>query len=289
MDDILKSFVKDYWPLPGPTVDPIRMNDGLSTHVYLARINDEVFVLKMDSDPERFLKEKFIFSLPVNVRHPRFIDLINYKDCWIAVFECTPGTPLNRKERLSAKQLQQYVNLFVQVNRNKPGNIQGFGRFNGKGVSNHSSWAAYILDSMRDPIIRDEDKAMVKRAADYISDHVVYLPGNNHLLHGDLYLENIILDNNGDLFVLDWENAAVGDFLYDLAVVYPMAGKLGIINDILKRYIDAGFDMTNHKERLFIYQLHFAIISLSFLWEKSCEKQYFSLLEFFLSLASNFD
>lgn len=38
-----------------------------------------------------------------------------------------------------------------------------------------------------------------------------------HLLHGDLHRENFIVDENGDLWTIDWELARIGDPLYDLA------------------------------------------------------------------------
>lgn len=37
------------------------------------------------------------------------------------------------------------------------------------------------------------------------------------LLHGDLHRENFIVDHRGELWVIDWELAMVGDPLYDLA------------------------------------------------------------------------
>jgi hypothetical protein len=59
------------------------------------------------------------------------------------------------------------------------------------------------------------------------------------LLHGDLHRENFIIDRAGDLWVIDWELARVGDPVYDLAThLYLMRYSTEQANEVVKRWRD---------------------------------------------------
>ncbi|MHA3772185.1 phosphotransferase family protein [Verrucomicrobiota bacterium sgz303538] len=86
-----------------------------------------------------------------------------------------------------------------------------------KAATDRRSHVLGLLDALPETIFTEYPIAAAVR--DWIQDH---LPeGPSVVLHGDLLPQNLLLDftDTGEVAVIDWESAQIGDPAYDLAIV----------------------------------------------------------------------
>jgi hygromycin-B 4-O-kinase len=96
------------------------------------------------------------------------------------------------------------------------------------------------------------------------------LPGARHIIHGDLLNRNVLVNGSGISAVIDWGNAAYGDWLYDAAWLlywwpwYPAWQRIDIRAE-LDQHWKAGRGLPADLElRLRCYQLHIGLNAMTY-------------------------
>ncbi len=77
-----------------------------------------------------------------------------------------------------------------------------------------------------------------------------YLPNPHHIVHGDLGEDHIFITDALDIGIIDWAEAKIGDYLYDIAY-YDFWSK----SHDMKRVVEELTDERHLDERYTCYQL----------------------------------
>ena len=75
-----------------------------------------------------------------------------------------------------------------------------------------------------------------------------------YLIHRDIKLGNIIYSDDGNVWIIDWENAILGDPLFEMAVFGARNGRNNFWRELLR-----GYNVEIHKLNYFVYNLYEAL------------------------------
>ena len=73
-----------------------------------------------------------------------------------------------------------------------------------------------------------ENNLLSKKGLEIVVNKINSLDSNliyPYLIHRDIKFRNIIYSNNGKIWIIDWENAILGDPLFELAVFSARNGR----------------------------------------------------------------
>jgi len=96
------------------------------------------------------------------------------------------------------------------------------------------------------------------------------LPGARHIIHGDLLNHNVLVNGSGIIGVIDWGNAAYGDWLYDAAWLlywwpwYPAWRRIDIRAELDQHWKAGGGLPADLEFRLRCYQLHIGLDAMTY-------------------------
>jgi aminoglycoside phosphotransferase (APT) family kinase protein len=206
-----------------------------------AKIIRKISVIKEETRPSRLKVEAWALSQArshgINV--PRVIDYyLDEKGREVLVLERIFGKSLSLnppKENTSyifniGKQLASLKNIGVNY-----GWIDSF-----LGVGNSESWRAFILTYtkkygerlVKEKVLKNDQFQKLLKLVELIKTNIAA----PYLIHRDIRLPNLIKDDNGKVWIVDWENAILGDPLYDLALFGVRYG-----HGILWRSLKSGY------------------------------------------------
>ena len=132
----------------------------------------------------------------------------------------------------------------------------GYGGFNGHGRARFDTWQAYLLDSVRhlDWTGLSVDQSMIAALTSCVEQLAPACPSERRLIHGDFGADNLLTDGERITAVLDWELAAYGDPLFDIATAHFFAPGLESFSEF-SRYSDQQLGhLPAYGERLRCYQ-----------------------------------
>ena len=134
------------------------------------------------------------------------------------------GRSLHRKDLLEPRTLERLAGVLRRLHRLPP-----------LGASFDANGAARRYAAQ---LGTPEAAALAERAAGFIAEaEQAAVPAV--LCHNDLVAENVLETEQGDLLLIDWEYAAVGDPYFDLAVVVRHHGlDDGLAGHLLNAYLE---------------------------------------------------
>lgn len=100
-----------------------------------------------------------------------------------------------------------------------------------------------------DAVFIDALRANDQRVQQHI-DAAVALNSGNKLCHNDLLSDNLIIDDTGRLYAIDWEYAAAGDPFHDLAVISEEHGLNEARQELLLNAYLQRLPSSNDRQRL---------------------------------------
>jgi len=156
---------------------------------------------------------------------------------------------------------------------------EGYGMWRADGDAPHASWRALLLG------VRDFDGEPAGRIAgwwDLLRSHagaetafeagyrelealVAGVPEDRYLLHTDFVGDNMRVLDGRVTAVVDWGNAAYGDFLYDLARFdfwrpwYPAWGMVDVLGAARAHFDEIGLDVPDFEARVRCYEVHIGL------------------------------
>lgn len=125
------------------------------------------------------------------------------------------GTTL-RDADLTCGTLSQLLRPYHQLHQTV---VAGYGWFGQGLIGNRQTWRSFLLDLEEEPqvamnLLWSNRRACVSRLLCAIPE-----PGPARLLYGDYNRDNFVLQPDGTVFALDFQNCFAGDPLYDWATV----------------------------------------------------------------------
>lgn len=105
------------------------------------------------------------------------------------------------------------------------------------------------------------------------------LKKHNKVLHGDYQLSNVIIDNTGKVFVIDWSHATQGNASADVAMSYLLM-KMDGRHELAEKYLDLFCEKTETDKRYVLSWL--PIVAVSYL--EKCSPENKAMLESFINV-----
>ncbi len=178
---------------------------------------------------DRYVSAKLVASqVPVAV----FVSVGDFEGGTYAVTRRCPGVILDDLDSHSYETLiPQLVQTLDLIHQSDVSGTSGYGSFDAKGEGRWKDWASFLLAvgqeetdelgfygqwySLFDEGILERD--FFFRLYDELQERCADLPAVRHLVHADFGFDNVLADNSCVTAVIDWANAAFGDFLFDVA------------------------------------------------------------------------
>jgi len=275
----IDSFMNEHF---GPDIIDVKMiADGETSQAGIIETANGTKVVRFSKHTdEGYQKDKFAyehFSSP-HVPIPRIEEIGTLPDgIYFAVSELAPGTTL---DKLTVNDLKATLPSMIQtmeaIHRTAPVG-SGFGSIQPDGNGNASSWHE-ALD--RSQASNDDDKLdsisiferdVYERFRRKIKEYYKYCPDDiRQLIHRDFGFNNTLAENGQITGVIDWDNAAYGDPLYDIAwqsfwaPAFSWSNELNIEGMIRQHYIDIGQLPEHFEKRIDCYKMIIGANCLSF-------------------------
>ncbi len=277
-----RQFLLDYYELPYPEVQAIK--GGESSQAFRFKTSDGPHVLRVNAHAEKgFLKDglaatEFVGpTLPI----PRVLHTGTLASgYYYAVSKAVPGVTLDKLDvgqRIAI--LPKIANVLNAIHACKPLN-EGFGEWGLDGKGQYKSWRQYILSSLGslrlDVLPPYYDGSLQLRMQRAVEGLMPKCPEERQLLHGDFGMDNVLVHDGEVSGVIDWEQSAYGDPLYDVARLDfwdPEIGYQAWFKEYYSDQPDCGL-RRNFDERIACYQLVTAIGAMNFYVETDQPKKY---------------
>ena len=151
---------------------------------------------------------------------PRLREVTTYDGKWVVVTDYIEGTPLDVLMKNNPKKEDEYLKMFVDLQ-----------------ASVHTKRATGLL--------KIKEKMNAKISQTDLDDCMKYelharlegMPNHIKLCHGDFNPSNVIVKDNGEMFIIDWSHATQGNASADVARTY-LIFKLEGNDRIAEKYLD---------------------------------------------------
>lgn len=137
------------------------------------------------------------------IKMPRLLEVTTMEGKWVVVSEFIEGTPLDALMRENPNKEDEYLEMLVDLQ-----------------MSVHKMRASGLLK------IKEKMTAKIKQTD--FDDSIKYelqarlegMPNHTKVCHGDFNPSNIIVKENGEMYIIDWSHATQGNASADVARTY---------------------------------------------------------------------
>jgi hygromycin-B 4-O-kinase len=268
-----------------------RLAGGEFSRAFAFQIDGRAYVVRVSAFPhaaEAFAKDAYAgrhFASPA-LPIPRVVALGRTADEHFAISERAPGRRLAELAPESRRALlPTTLDTFDAIARVDLGDSVGYGGFDADGRGRAASWPGFlaqVMENQSEGFYRDWHglfessflergvyervyRRMLELAADCLADR--------SLLHCDYHFDNVLTDGERIIGVIDWGNAAYGDFLYDVAWVgwvFEKDGGLDARTLLRQRHGRA----PRFAERVACYECHIGLDDMRFFARTGRRAQY---------------
>jgi hygromycin-B 4-O-kinase len=245
--------------LDRPATNITRLVEGLESQAFLFEADGDAFVLRVSVTSRGFEKDRW--AARVAGRHvpvPRVVGAgwidVDHAYC---VTEWAPGVTL---EALPAAEVADVVDEVQQAWQALGGSdvssVAGFGDFEPDGHAPFASWRDVLTTTLERASSALPHAAPVLGVYERLVDRC---PEDHGLVHGDFGSNNVIVDDGRVTAVLDWENAMIGDPLYDVANTEFWATHLACMRVQAEHFSRTLADLPAYRERVLCYALRIGL------------------------------
>ena len=155
-----------------------------------------------------------------NLNIPKLIEVSKVQNRWALISEHIDGTPLNKLMKENPEKEDEYLDLFVETQL--------------KILSNSVS----LLNTIKDKFKRKLTNATnINENTKYeLLQRLEGMKNHNKLCHGDFNPSNIIIKEDGSVYIIDWSHVTAGNASADAArtfLLFSMDKKASIANKYL--------------------------------------------------------
>lgn len=155
-----------------------------------------------------------------DLKMSRLLEVTKIENRWALVTEFIEGTPLDVLMKEHPEKEDEYLNLFVDIQ-------------------------LQILSKKVPLLNRLKDKYRRKLASADIDDNTRYdlsqrlegMKNHDKLCHGDFNPSNVIINEKGEYYIIDWAHATQGNASADVAKTYLIFSMNGRV-DLAEKYLD---------------------------------------------------
>lgn len=134
---------------------------------------------------------------------PSLIEVTKIDDRWALVSEHIEGRTLQSLIDENPEKLDEYLNLFVDTQ------------------INILSKEAPLLNKLKDKMQRKIEEADISNEIKYeLNTRLEGMPKHKKICHGDFNPSNVIIKENGEIYVIDWAHVTQGNGSADAARTY---------------------------------------------------------------------
>lgn len=152
---------------------------------------------------------------------PKLVEVTKIDNRWALVSEHIEGTPLNKLMEEHPEKEDEYLNLFVDTQI--------------KILSNSVPLLNRIKDKFRRKL--SNAKNIDENTRYELLQRLEGMKNHTKLCHGDFNPSNVIIKENGEVYVIDWAHVTQGNASADVArtfLIFSIEGK----NELAEKYIN---------------------------------------------------
>lgn len=152
---------------------------------------------------------------------PKLVEVTKIDNRWALVSEHIEGTPLNKLMEEHPEKEEEYLNLFVDTQI--------------KILSNSVPLLNRIKDKFRRKLSNAEN--IDENTRYELLQRLEGMKNHTKLCHGDFNPSNVIIKENGEVYVIDWAHVTQGNASADVArtfLIFSIEGK----NELAEKYIN---------------------------------------------------
>ena len=254
------------------------LNGGENSIAFAVDVPDKQYVMRINKKSQGFRKDMFaaLHFGSDKVPIPPVVTIGEYHDRGhYALSHLVTGQSL-AEQPPSEELFSDLAATLFEINEADVSATKGFGPWDEHGQGRFESWSDSIrsrvdrlgIESVCHSTFLDRKLCEVMKAE--ILHLLDTLPTTDVrcLLHGNLHGHNILMANGRTTGVIDWEHAAYGDFLYDIADTDLWTDvppeKKTIKERAYEHYQSEGRDVPHFHERIRCYQLLIVLEVFSF-------------------------
>jgi thiamine kinase-like enzyme len=166
-----------------------------------------------------------------NLNIPRILEITKIEDKWAIVLEFIEGKTLAQLMEENPNKLDEYLDMFV--NQQIQTHIQ----------------RAPLLTKLKDKMNRKISASPLDATTRYdLHTRLEAMPKHHKICHGDFNPSNIIVQENGKVYIIDWSHVTQGNASADVARTYLLFYLDGQV-EIAEKYIDLYCQKTDTAKR----------------------------------------
>lgn len=156
-----------------------------------------------------------------NLKVPKLLEVTKIENRWALISEHIEGTPLDKLMQANPEKEDEYIELFVNTQIEI--------------LKQRAPLLGRIHDKMRRKI--NETKNIDDNTKYELLQRLEGMETKNSVCHGDFNPSNVIIKENGEIYVIDWAHVTQGNPSFDAArtyLLFSMEGK----EELAKKYLD---------------------------------------------------
>lgn len=255
---------------------------GEWSRAYAFTLDGQAVVVRFGGFAEDFAKDQFMarFSAP-DLPVPAVLEVGEAPNGYFAVSERAAGTLLDELAESSLRAaLPSLLRALDAIRQIGLASSSGYGIWAPDATGPQPTWQAALLavpdEHGRIAGWRQALQASPAAAEAFAAGHaelqslVGALPSGRHIIHGDLLYHNVLVNGPDISAVIDWGNAAYGDWLYDAAWLiywwpwYPAWAGIDIRAELERHWRATGGLPADLDLRLHCYQIHIGLDAMTY-------------------------
>ena len=266
-----ETFVGEH--LNVPEIELTMVADGETSQAFLFNTEEGPRVLRVNAhSKDGFLKDQVAHDriVATGLPIPKIFEVGEIEDgLFFAISERAPGKPLDKFSKDEIDGLMpKLIAVLDAIHATEPLG-EGYGNWDLSGKGGCKTWKEALIKSTQE----DDEET---RAAEFydIAYHdklraeilplIDNCPELRQLIHDDFGFNNALSDGTEITGVIDWEHAAYGDPIKDVAWLDFWDEKQGYAKAVRKHYEDEGRLPADFTQRLTCYKLLIGLGSLGF-------------------------
>ncbi|MBU1164781.1 aminoglycoside phosphotransferase family protein [Patescibacteria group bacterium] len=249
-----------------------QINEGEGSQTYVMDSNGSKQILRINNSNKGFFKDKLAYEKyrTSRLHVPKVISIDPVDDVFICISEYIEGTSykkLNQNNRL--KYLDDLFLLHLEL-----------GKVENLDINSNYSWKEFLLDVNKSSSWKmlasttSFSIELANKLLDLIKNNLSLIPEKQNLVHGDFGYDNVIINQNNDLYLIDWEFSIMGDSLFDIAWLQFWSSGINYLDHYEKFARQKQIDISNFKKRIEVYSYYIALTSLEWYAESKNINRY---------------
>jgi hygromycin-B 4-O-kinase len=237
--------------------------EGEESQAFWFRDSGGDFVLRVHASPEGFWKDAYArahFASP-DLPIPEVLEVGQIDPAHaFCVSQKLPGVTLQDcSDETIDRLLGQTDNVLRCIHDCDVSGTTGYGNFDASGAGKFATWRAFLLSVLTPkddqwPLVRERsDPHLVDDLIHAVERLTAHCPEERRLIHADFGSNNVLTDGQSITGVLDWEEAAYGDPVFDLRSFW--SPWLTCIRKQTDYWDKTAFTIPNYRERKLCYDL----------------------------------